>query len=115
MCLDFCIDAISVTRGEGVDSQLLVEAVVVRRKELVNVGRVAYMLAEADFEQDALAFLEKRIPQCILRLLLFGIHSKGAPGLGALSMSDYIGLHSRHVDSTDTGGSSYLIHVVHAA
>ncbi len=38
-----------------------------------------------------------------------------APGLGALSMSDYIGLHPRHVDSTDTGGSSYLVHVAHAA
>ena len=38
-----------------------------------------------------------------------------APGLGALSMADYIGLHPRHVDSTDTGGSSYLIHVAHAA
>ena len=38
-----------------------------------------------------------------------------APGLGALSMADYIGLHPRHVDSTDTGGSSYLVHVAHAA
>jgi acetyl-CoA C-acetyltransferase len=38
-----------------------------------------------------------------------------APGLGMLSMADYIGLHPRHVDSTETGGSSYLIHVAHAA
>ncbi len=38
-----------------------------------------------------------------------------APGLGAMNMADYIGLHPRHVDSTDTGGSSYLIHVAHAA
>ena len=38
-----------------------------------------------------------------------------APGLGALNMADYIGLHPRHVDNTDTGGSSYLIHVAHAA
>ncbi len=38
-----------------------------------------------------------------------------APGLGGLSMADYIGIHPRHVDSTDTGGSSYLIHVAHAA
>ena len=38
-----------------------------------------------------------------------------APGLGALSMVDYIGLQCRHVDSTDTGGSSYLLHVSHAA
>ncbi len=38
-----------------------------------------------------------------------------APGLGALNMADYIGLHPHHVDNTDTGGSSYLIHVAHAA
>lgn len=38
-----------------------------------------------------------------------------APGLGALSMVDYLGLRVRHVDSTETGGSSYLIHVAHAA
>ena len=38
-----------------------------------------------------------------------------APGLGGLSMVDYMGLKLRHVDSTDTGGSSYLVHVGHAA
>lgn len=38
-----------------------------------------------------------------------------APGLGANSMVDYLGLKIRHVDSTDTGGSAYLIHVSHAA
>lgn len=38
-----------------------------------------------------------------------------APGLGALSMADYLGLQCCHVDSTDTGGSSYLLHVSHAA
>jgi acetyl-CoA C-acetyltransferase len=38
-----------------------------------------------------------------------------APGLGPLSMVDYLGLKPRHVDSTDTGGSSYLVHVAHAA
>ena len=31
------------------------------------------------------------------------------------SMVDYLGLKLRHVDSTDTGGSSYLVHVAHAA
>src|SRR3546814_11751163 len=30
-------------------------------------------------------------------------------------MADYMGLRLRHVDSTATGGSSYLIHVSHAA
>ncbi|MCC6889876.1 MAG: thiolase domain-containing protein [Hyphomicrobiales bacterium] len=38
-----------------------------------------------------------------------------APGLGGLSMADYMGLKLRHMDSTETGGSSYLIHVAHAA
>src|SRR2546430_8513289 len=38
-----------------------------------------------------------------------------APGLGPLSMLDYMGLKVRHMDSTDTGGSSYLVHVAHAA
>jgi len=38
-----------------------------------------------------------------------------APGMGPLSMLDYMNLKVRHVDSTDTGGSSYLVHVAHAA
>ncbi|MDR5804852.1 thiolase domain-containing protein [Caballeronia sp. LZ001] len=38
-----------------------------------------------------------------------------AVGMGPLSMVDYMGLKVRHVDSTETGGSSYLIHVSHAA
>ncbi|MHB8464456.1 MAG: thiolase domain-containing protein [Acidimicrobiales bacterium] len=36
-------------------------------------------------------------------------------GFGPVSMVDYLGLHPRHVDSTETGGSSYLVHVGHAA
>src|SRR5215470_1819906 len=38
-----------------------------------------------------------------------------APGRGVLSMVDYLGLKPRHVDGTDSGGTSYLIHVGHAA
>jgi acetyl-CoA acetyltransferase len=38
-----------------------------------------------------------------------------APGLGPMSMVEYMGLKPRHVDSTDTGGSSYVIHVGRAA
>ncbi|MCG8492373.1 MAG: thiolase domain-containing protein [Sneathiellales bacterium] len=38
-----------------------------------------------------------------------------APGLGPLSLADYMGLKLRHMDSTETGGSSYLLHVAHAA
>ncbi len=38
-----------------------------------------------------------------------------APGLGPLSMVDYMGLDVRHIDSSETGGSSYVLHVGHAA
>jgi acetyl-CoA C-acetyltransferase len=38
-----------------------------------------------------------------------------APGRGGLSMADYMGLKLRHMDTTETGGSSYVIHVAHAA
>lgn len=38
-----------------------------------------------------------------------------APGLGPLSMADYMGLKLRHMDATDVGGSSYILHVAHAA
>lgn len=39
-----------------------------------------------------------------------------APGMGPLSMADYIGLDRlKHVDATDLGGCSYLAHVAHAA
>ncbi|WP_370205033.1 thiolase domain-containing protein [Pararhodobacter marinus] len=38
-----------------------------------------------------------------------------APGLGGMSMLEYMNLNVHHVDTTETGGSSYLIHVAHAA
>ena len=39
-----------------------------------------------------------------------------APGFGAMSMADYLGLRKlSHLDSTDVGGSSYILHVGHAA
>ncbi len=38
-----------------------------------------------------------------------------APGFGGMSMIDYMGLKVRHTDSTETGGSSYILHVSHAA
>jgi acetyl-CoA C-acetyltransferase len=39
-----------------------------------------------------------------------------APGFGAMSMIDYMGLKNvRHMDTTETGGSSYIAHVGHAA
>src|SRR5437868_4722074 len=42
--------------------------------------------------------------------------SGDAPGFGPLSMGDYLGLtRLRYMDSTETGGSSYVAHVGHAA
>ena len=38
-----------------------------------------------------------------------------APGANAFSMLNYMGLKVRHFDTTDCGGSSYLVHVAHAA
>jgi acetyl-CoA C-acetyltransferase len=38
-----------------------------------------------------------------------------APGMGPISMADYLGLRLRHLDSTEIGGASYLLHVAHAA
>ena len=38
-----------------------------------------------------------------------------APGFGAMSMADYMGLKLKHMDSTETGGSSYIVHAGHAA
>ena len=44
-----------------------------------------------------------------------GFFCDGSAGFGPLSMAEYLGLRCRHVDSTETGGSSYLFHVGHAA
>jgi len=38
-----------------------------------------------------------------------------APGMGPINMLDYLNLKVRHMDATDIGGSSYLLHVAHAA
>jgi acetyl-CoA C-acetyltransferase len=38
-----------------------------------------------------------------------------APGVGPLSMIEYLGLRCSHADTTEIGGSSYLSHVGHAA
>ncbi|MCA0205443.1 MAG: thiolase domain-containing protein [Proteobacteria bacterium] len=39
-----------------------------------------------------------------------------APGVGGFSMAEYLGLtRLRHMDTTETGGSSYMVHLSHAA
>ena len=44
-----------------------------------------------------------------------GYFCDSSAGFGPVSMAEYLGLHPRHLDSTETGGSSYLVHAGHAA
>jgi acetyl-CoA C-acetyltransferase len=44
-----------------------------------------------------------------------GYFCDSSAGFGPVSMCEYMGLHCAHVDSTETGGSSYIVHVGHAA
>lgn len=37
-----------------------------------------------------------------------------APGMGTFAVSEYLGLKPRYVESTETGGSSYIVHLRHA-
>src|SRR5262245_13002532 len=37
-----------------------------------------------------------------------------APGFGGISMAEYLGLRCSYLDTTETGGSSYVCHVGHA-
>jgi acetyl-CoA C-acetyltransferase len=43
------------------------------------------------------------------------ITSADSPGLGPMSMAEYLGVKPRYVDNINTGGSSYVIAVSHAA
>ncbi|MBV1913818.1 MAG: thiolase domain-containing protein [Pseudomonadales bacterium] len=38
-----------------------------------------------------------------------------APGLGGISMAEYMGINIQHTDTTEIGGSSYVAHIGHAA
>ncbi|MCM2472400.1 thiolase domain-containing protein [Rhizobium sp. CG5] len=44
-----------------------------------------------------------------------GYFSTGQLGFGGISMAEYLGLKLSYIDSTFTGGSSYIAHVGHAA
>jgi acetyl-CoA C-acetyltransferase len=41
--------------------------------------------------------------------------ARDVDGVGPLSMAEYLGLELSHLDTTETGGSSYIAHVGHAA
>jgi acetyl-CoA acetyltransferase len=44
-----------------------------------------------------------------------GIFTSGAGWSASLQIAEYLGLHPRYTDSTSVGGSSFVIHVEHAA
>jgi len=44
-----------------------------------------------------------------------GYFCDSTAGFGPISMAEYLGLKPHYVDSTETGGSSYIVHVGHAA
>ncbi len=44
-----------------------------------------------------------------------GYFCDASAGFGPVSMVEFLGLRPRHVDSTETGGSSYVVHVGHAS
>jgi acetyl-CoA C-acetyltransferase len=44
-----------------------------------------------------------------------GVFCDGTSGFGTMTLCDHLGIRPRYVDNTETGGSSYLAHVGHAA
>src|SRR5256885_13793907 len=44
-----------------------------------------------------------------------GVCCAGGMGMGSLSLAEYLGITPRFTDTTMTGGSSYEVHVEHAA
>jgi acetyl-CoA C-acetyltransferase len=44
-----------------------------------------------------------------------GFFCDASAGFGPISMAEFLGLRCTHVDSTETGGSSYVVHIGHAA
>jgi len=81
------------------------------------------------FEHPTRKAVDRTVPQLHAEVALGALRDAGltkddvdgyfcagdAPGLGGISMAEYMGLDLKHVDSTETGGSSYVVHVGHAA
>ena len=80
------------------------------------------------YEHPTRKAIDKTIPQLHMESAIGAVQDAGltmadvdgyfcagdAAGLGGLSMAEYMGLDVRYTDSTETGGSSYVIHVGHA-
>ena len=81
------------------------------------------------YEHPTRKAIEKTIPQLHAELAVGVLEDAGltkqdvdgffcdgtVPGLGGISMAEYLGLRLRYTDCTETGGSSYTVHVGHAA
>ena len=80
------------------------------------------------YEHPTRKAVDKTIPQLHAEVALGALQDAGltkddidgyfcagdAPGLGGLSMAEYMGLKLKYIDTTETGGSSYVVHVGHA-
>ncbi|MBT5264240.1 MAG: thiolase domain-containing protein [Rhodospirillaceae bacterium] len=80
------------------------------------------------YEHPTRKALDKTIPQLHAEVALGALQDAGltkddvdgyfcdgdAPGLGGASMAEYMGLDLTYTDTTETGGSSYVLHVGHA-
>jgi len=82
----------------------------------------AYELPERYYPDKSLAQLQGEAAQGALADAGLGIEDvdgffcgPDAPGTGPLSIADYLNLNLRHFDTTNTSGSSYTVHVAHAA
>ncbi|MDP6876289.1 MAG: thiolase domain-containing protein [Alphaproteobacteria bacterium] len=80
------------------------------------------------YEHPTRKAVDKTIPQLHAEVALGALQDAGlskedvdgyfcasdAPGLGGMSMAEYMGLDVVYTDTTETGGSSYVVHVGHA-
>ncbi|MFB9356033.1 thiolase domain-containing protein [Sneathiella chinensis] len=80
------------------------------------------------YEHPTRKAVDKTVPQIIAEVSLGALKDAGltmadvdgyfcdsvVPGLGGMSMAEYMGLDLTHTDCTETGGSSYVVHVGHA-
>lgn len=92
------------------------------------MGRHSKAYIAGAFEHPIRKATNKTVPQLHAEVALGALNDAGltkddvdgyfcdgdAPGLGGLSMAEYMGLNLTYTDSTETGGSSYVVHVGHA-
>ena len=92
------------------------------------MSRSAKAYIAGAFEHPTRKAIDKTIPQLHAEVALGALQDAGltkddvdgyfcagdAPGLGGIAMAEYMGLDVTHTDTTETGGSSYIVHVGHA-